>query len=374
MKNKLLQLVWSAFPWLIVLAIAFFIVQLGGRINAEKMRLDQEKAAAVKTRTPPMNVIVLPLKPQRLEDKISLPGQVEPYEDLWVKAEVGGQVQALLVREGQVVRAGDPMIQLDDRDYRIRLDRIDASYRLTKLEYERIAVLDRKKITSASRFDEIEAKLKDITAQRAAARLALERTRIRAPITGQLNEVTVNKGDLLEKGAPVAQILQVSAVKVAVGVPESDVTSFFDLKTADVVIEALNGRRVTGEKIFLSKQPRSLARLFDLELKLPNPDLKILPGMFARVELVKNVYPEALVVPVYAVINQGGESFVYVEEDGVARKRPVRTGMLMGWQIHVLEGLNVGERLIIVGHRLLNDRQTVKVVKTVDSAQEALTS
>jgi len=374
MKNKLLQLVWSAFPWLIVLAIAFFIVQLGGRINAEKMRLDQEKAAAVKTRTPPMNVIVLPLKPQRLEDKISLPGQVEPYEDLWVKAEVGGQVQALLVREGQVVRAGDPMIQLDDRDYRIRLDRIEASYRLTKLEYERIAVLDRKKITSASRFDEIEAKLKDITAQRAAARLALERTRIRAPITGQLNEVTVNKGDLLEKGAPVAQILQVSAVKVAVGVPESDVTSFFDLKTADVVIEALNGRRVTGEKIFLSKQPRSLARLFDLELKLPNPDLKILPGMFARVELVKNIYPEALVVPVYAVINQGGESFVYVEEDGAARKRPVRTGMLMGWQIHVLEGLNVGDRLIIVGHRLLNDRQTVKVVKTVDSAQEALTS
>lgn len=374
MKNKLLQLVWSAFPWLIVLAIAFFIVQLGGRINAEKMRLDQEKAAVIKTRTPPMNVIVLPLKPQRLEDKISLPGQVEPYEDLWVKAEVGGQVQALLVREGQVVRAGDPMIQLDDRDYHIRLDRIEASYRLTKLEYERIAVLDRKKITSASRFDEIEAKLKDITAQRAAARLALERTRIRAPITGQLNEVTVNKGDLLEKGAPVAQILQVSAVKVVVGVPESDVTSFFDLKTADVVIEALNGRRVTGEKIFLSKQPRSLARLFDLELKLPNPDLKILPGMFARVELVKNVYPEALVVPVYAVINQGGESFVYVEEDGVARKRPVRTGMLMGWQIHVLEGLNVGDRLIVVGHRLLNDRQTVKVVKTVDSAQEALTS
>ena len=129
-------------------------------------------------------------------------------------------------------------------------------------------------------------------------------------------------GDLLDVNQKVAQILQFGKVKVTVGVPESDVAAVFDLKEAEVVIEALNKRRVKGRKIFLSRQPRSLARLYDLELTVPNPDERILPGMFARVELVKTVYDRALAIPLYAVITQQDERFVYVEKEGRAACRP----------------------------------------------------
>ena len=372
LKTKLLHIVWSIFPWLLVVGIVAFLFFLGERIQLEKTRLGKAKQAAIKIDTVPVSVITLTLKPMRLEDKINLPGYVDPYEDLRVKAEVGGQVINIPVKEGQAVKKGQVLVELDDRDYRLRLSRIEAAYELAKLEYDRIASLDKKGITAANRMDEVIARFKDVAAQRDEARLALERTRIAAPINGRINSIAAKQGDLIQTGAEIAQILQVSDVKVKVGIPESDVASFFNLESSEVVIEALGKRRVKGKKVFLSQQPRNLARLFDLELVVPNPDGQILPGMFARVELVKAVYEDALVIPLYAVINQGDERYVYVENNGKAEKRQVEVGMLVDWQIQVVSGLKAGDRLVIVGHRLLDEGQMIDVVKNVNSPQEIL--
>ena len=372
LKTKLLHIVWSIFPWLLVAGIVAFLFFLGERIQHEKTRLEKAKQSAIKIETVPVSVITLTLEPVRLEDKINLPGYVDPYEDLRVKAEVGGQVVNIPVKEGQTVKKGQILVELDDRDYRLRLSRIEAAYDLAKLEYDRIVSLDKKGITAANRMDEASARYKDVAVQLDEANLALERTRITAPISGWINNIAAKQGDLIQTGAEIAQILQVSDVKVKVGIPESDVASFFNLESSEVVIEALGKRRVKGKKVFLSRQPRNLARLFDLELVVPNPDGQILPGMFARVELVKGVYEDALVIPLYAVINQGDQRFVFVENKGKAEKRQVEVGMLVDWQIQVVSGLTAGDRLVIVGHRLLEEGQMVDVVQNVGSPQEIL--
>lgn len=373
-KIRALRFLWGIIPWLVVALILVFIWEMYGRIKEEKVRLAEVRKAAMKKAVPAVRVITLTLKPERLEDKISLPAEVEPFENLWVKAEVIGQVVKVLVKEGRRVKRGQVLVELDNRDYRTRLARIEASYTLAKLEYDRYVTLAKQKITAASRLDEAEAKLRELTAQRSEAELALSRTRITAPISGRLNELSVEHGDLLDVNQKVAQILQFGKVKVIVGVPESDVAAVFDLKEAEVVIEALNKRRVKGRKIFLSRQPRSLARLYDLELAVPNPDGHILPGMFARVELVKAVYDRALAIPLYAVITRGDERFVYVEKEGRAEKRIVELGVLVGWQVQVKAGLEPGERVIVVGHRFLDNGQKVKVIKDVSRPSEIFES
>ena len=372
LKTKLLHIIWSIFPWLLVAGIVAFLFFLGGRIQHEKTRLAEAKQAAIKIDTVPVSVITLTIEAIRLEDKINLPGYVVPYEDLWVKAEVGGQVVNIPVKEGQTVKKGQVLVELDDRDYRLRLSRVEAAYDLAKLDYDRIASLDKKGITAANQMDEASARYKDVVVQRDEAKLALERTRITAPISGRINNIAATKGDFIQPGAEIAQILQVDDVKITVGIPESDVASFFDLESSEVIIEALGKRRVKGTKVFLSRQPRNLARLFDLELMVPNPDGRILPGMFARVALVKRVYEDALVIPLYAVINQGDQRFVFVENSGKAEKRPVEVGMLVDWQIQVVSGLEPGDRLVIVGHRLLEEGQVVDVVQNVSNPQEIL--
>lgn len=367
-------MIWGFIPWLMVAAFVVFIIQTAGRINEEKTRLAERKKAAIKKETPAVRVITLTLRPARVTDKLDLPAEVEPYEEVMVKAEAAGQVVHILAEEGQKVKKGDALLQLDDRDYRNRLARIEANYRLAGLEYERNAALIRMKATSKANLDSIEARRRDLKAQLDEAELALDRTRITAPVSCLLNEILAKKGDFVSVGDPVAQILEVDQVKVTVGVPESDVTAVFDLKEAEVVIEALGNLRVKGRKVFFSRQPKNLARLYALELRVPNPDGRILPGMFARVELIKQVFEQALTVPLYAVITRGSERFVYVERSGKAEKMPVQVGALMGWQVHAISGLSPGDRVIVVGHRQLDDGQAVEVIKNVHDPREILKS
>ncbi|UCE35662.1 MAG: efflux RND transporter periplasmic adaptor subunit, partial [Deltaproteobacteria bacterium] len=315
-KTRILRFVWGIIPWIIVALIVVFIVTLGGRISEKKARIEKEKRAAMIQEVAAVRVITLTLKPERLVDKINLPAQVEPYKDVWVKAEVSGQVVEVLVEEGQNIEKGELIIQLDDRDYRNRLARIEANSKLAELTYNRTDALVKKQLAAPSKLDEIEAQLKDLTAQHNEAKLALSRTSIATPLSSVLNEIKAKKGDFVGVGDPVAQILEIDPVKVTVGVPESDVASIFDLREADVIIEALGKRTVKGKKIFLSRQPRTLSRLFELELKVPNPDGRILPGMFARAELVRHVFNRALSVPLYAIITEGDERFVFLEKEG----------------------------------------------------------
>ena len=373
-KARLLGFLWGFFPWVMVIILLAFVVNAGIMIKEKNTRLKEARKAAIKEEVPAVRVITLSVEPEKLEDKITLPATVEPSENLWVKAEVPGQVVNILVHEGQYVKKGQVLVEVDKRDYVSRLERVEANCKLAASEHERMTRLVRDRIATVTDLEKVETKLKDLNAQLTETQLALSRTKIRAPIDGRLNQITAKLGDWMGVDKPVVQILQYEQVKVTVGVPESDVASVFDLNEADIVIEALENRRVKGKKIFLSHQPRTLARLYDLELAVQNPDGKILPGMFARVELIKKVFHKAISVPLYSIITEGDESFVYVVKNHVAKKRFVKLGILNGWEIQVISGLEPGERVIVVGHRLLDDGQDVEVIKNVTNPREILES
>jgi len=372
-KAILLRYIWTMFPWFIVIILVLSLLILIGGILKKVKRLEAERKAATRQEVS-VQVVTLTVKPVQLEERLNLPATVESFENLWVKSEASGQVIKILVQEGQMVQKGQVLVELDSRDYTTNLARIEANYKLVTIEYNRIAELFKRNITSASEVDRLEAQLKDLEAQLKASKLALERTKITAPITGRLNEIEAKIGDWLSVDKPVAQILQIGEVKVTVGIPESDVSAVTDLKEADIIIEALDKLRLKGKKLFLSRQPSDLARLYNMELVVDNPDGRILPGMFARVEIVKKRFEDAFAVPLYAVISQNDENFVYLEKNDKAEKRPVELGILEGWMIQVKAGLNVGDNVIIVGHRQVDEGQTVKVIKNVTDPAEILKS
>ena len=374
LKQKALHSVWSFFPWIIIGVILVFIVSMFMAIGVKKTKLEAEKTAAMKQEASIANITTLTVNPGRLADKIDLPAEVEPWEDVWVKAEVPGQVVSVIAREGQKIVEGQIIVQLDDRDYRSRLDRIQANLQFAKANHGRIAELAKQHIVSASQLEETEARLKDMETQAQEAELALKRTHVRAPISCVLNKIKAKRGDFLGVGDPVAQIIQLDRIKVKVGVPESDVAAIFDLQQADVIFEALNKRRVVGKKVFLSRQPDSLSRLYDLELFIANPAGDILPGMFARVELVKHVYDKALAVPLFSVITDKSERFVYIEKNGKAERRNVQLGTLVGLLVHITSGLQPGDKVVVTGQRQINEGQAVVVIKNFSGIEELPTT
>ncbi len=370
LKQKMLHSLWGFFPWLVIGVIIFFIISMSTAINIKKEKLEAQKKAAMKVEAAVANINTLTVNPARLTDKIDLPAEVEPWEDVWVKAEVPGQVVSVIAKEGQKITEGQVLVQLDDRDLRSRLDRIQANLKLAETNHNRMKELTRQQIASVSQLDETETRLKDLESQAREAELSLKRTQVRAPISCILNKIKAQRGDFVSVGDPIAQIIQLDRIKIKVGVPESDVAAILDLEQADVIFTALDKRRITGKKVFLSHQPDSLSRLYDLELSAPNPNGDILPGMFARVELVKKVYDEALAVPLFSIITEKSEHYVYIEKDGKAERRNVKIGTLVGLLVHITEGLTPGDKVVVTGQRQINKGQTVIVMKNFTRLEE----
>ncbi|MFH0783647.1 MAG: efflux RND transporter periplasmic adaptor subunit, partial [Pseudomonadota bacterium] len=202
------------------------------------------------------------------------------------------------------------------------------------------------------------------------AQLQLSRCMVIAPMKGIVRKLDAKVGLQLAVGDPIGEILEIDRVKAVVGIPESDVTAVRGLDAVDISLQALGERTVTGKVHYLSSSPDTVARLFRLELAIDNSAGEILPGMFFRADIVKRTVPDAIVIPFYSVISRNNEQYVYIEEDGVVQKKDVHLGIMEKWAVQVTAGLQGGERLVVEGHRDVEDQQKVKVVKAVTDMKE----
>jgi len=357
-------------PLLILLILIFITVGLGARVKNEKNRLLEEKSNAVIQERPPVNVVVQELVPALLRDRLNLPGMVEPWENLNILAEVSGMVAEVLVEEGDHVNQGDFIVQLDTSDYENTRNSIKASYNLALTNLNRLSGLHDQEIIAQSQYDSVKAEVKSLEAELAIAELRLKRCYIRSSIAGVVNELPAKKGLYLAVGDSVATVLDIDQVKVSVGIPETDVDAVRKIGRFEVTIEALQNKKITGVKNFLAVAPESQAQVYRLELTVNNQSGEILPGMFARVEIIKDEFPDALAIPLYAVISRDNKHFVFLDEDSVAKLQEVKLGILDGWQVQITAGLAPGQRVVVVGQRSVDAGQKLNVVKKVTSPSE----
>jgi len=368
-KEKILRRIWGMLPSLFVVLLIIIIVVMSSRISTEGERIRQEKLASMHKDRPPVNVVTLDVSPMPVQDRLDLPAQVEAWVELKVSAEVSGKVVSVPLAEGVQVKKGDLIAVIDSRDYENEVASVSAEYELAKKNLERTKDLFEEKLITQARLDSEAARADNLYASLQNAKLRLERCRITAPISGVLNHLDAKEGLHLNVQDPVAIILDISRVKVSVGIPESDVDEVRRLEHFDIHISALN-RKVTGRTYFLSKSPETFAHVYKLEIAVDNPRGEILPGMFARVNIVKQEVQNGFSVPLYAVISRGGEQFIFIEKDGTAHARMVETGILDGWRIQITKGLSDKDRVIVVGHRSVDEGQTVNVVRTVSDPED----
>ncbi len=337
---------------------------------ADIRRQIAENKIDVRPDRPLVNVVALELSPQKMQDRINLPGVVLPWVKFNVIAEVQGKVIEKRMEKGTPVKQGDIIAVLDKSDYQIALQAARASYDTALASKKRVEQLYAEQLASKSQLDDITAQAERFKAEVATARLDLARCTIQSPITGILNQLHMETGQYINAGTPVAELIRMDRVKVKVGIPESDVSAVRTVDDCQVRFDALPGKVFTGKKHFLSVSSDPQARLYDLELAIENPDHEILPDMFARVDIVKKEVGNALSLPLYSIISANGGQTVFVVNDDTAHARKIQTGIQEGWQIQVTKGLSAGERVIVQGHRRVSDGQPVSLVRTVPDVKE----
>lgn len=369
-KPRTMIWIWGRIPAITLLVLIIMIFVLIGRCSDKSERIKEEKLSSIRSERPMVNVVVLEVASRMIRDRLELPGVVEPNMELKILAEVRGKVEMVAVAEGDYVKKGDLIAQIDRRDYENRLSSASASHSLAIKNFDRIKELHDKGLVSKAELDIAQAEVQRLESEVKSAELNLARCSIKAPFDGTINQLDAKKGLLLNAGELVAIILDISRVKISVGIPESDVDAVRKLNDFTVTIDAIGGKTLKGKKIFLSKSPDSHARLYELQLRVNNPGEKLLPGMFTRVDIVKEEVEDGVSVPLYAVVNRDNENFVFVEKEGTAHARLVELGIVEGWLIQITKGLDPGEKVIVVGQRSLDEGQGVNVARVVTNPEE----
>lgn len=369
-RAQTVYFIWSIMPRLVVVFMIVTIIVLFMVISKKKESIAADKAAAVNKQRPPVNSVIYPIQPIAIRDRINLPGNIEPWTSLELLARIDGFVTEILVEEGDEVEEGQILAKVDDDDYEIAMQRAQAAYNLAKADYERERKIFAKGVIPEAELDAQKTRMLTARADLDNAKLMFSRCTIKAPISGIVRRLDAEVGLLLSIADPVAQILQIEKVKGVIGIPESDISAIRDLQEIDVTIQALDNRVITGKVHFLSPAPQTTARLYTMELEIDNTSREILPGMFIRADIVKERIDNTIAIPFYSVITRNDEQFVFVEEENIAMKKAVKLGIMEDWMVQIVSGLTFEEKLIIEGHRDIENGQQVKVVKTVTNPNE----
>ncbi len=296
-----------------------------------------------------------------------LTGVARAMRDVVVSAEEGGVVRRLVRDKGQAIRAGEPILELDDAILRAQVVTATAQAALADEVWQR-----RRKLYEE---DGIGSELSYLEAKYAAeqARGSLEalqerlaRTTVRAPIGGHLDERLVEVGTMVSPGTPVARIVQTDTIKILAGVPERHALKVAAGARASVSFSVMPGEQFESSIAYAGATVDPESRTFPVELVLTNPGGRIKPEMIADIELVLQEVGEAIVVPQQALVSMEDGNVVFVVEgnaaDARAVARSVEVSMSQGNEVVVASGLDEGTLLVVVGQQGLTDGDRVRVV------------
>lgn len=287
---------------------------------------------------------------------------LEAEADAEVIAKVEGEVRRILVEEGDRVRAGQLLAVLDGRQ--LRLEAAQARAELAKLErdYRRQVELHEKGLIAAGAFESLKFDLDALRARHDLSALKLSYTEIRAPFAGVVASRNVRLGQTLQPGTAAFRVTNATPLKAQVFVPERELRRLRKGQPAAIQVDALTGRSFPARVTLVSPTVDAQTATFKVTVEVDDPGAELKPGMFARVGIVFDRRPDALQIPRVALLDAEGAPSLFVVEDGVARQRSVRTGLADAGRIEILEGLQGGEQVVVVGQSGLKDGNPVRVV------------
>jgi membrane fusion protein (multidrug efflux system) len=320
---------------------------------------------------PPVGVIAVPVRSERLAFELEALGTARANESVDITAKVANQVTAVRFEEGQRVRRGTVLVELDSVQARADLAVAEAVLAESRSQYQRSRELYSTKVLSDSQIEQIESTFKANEARVASARSRVSDTVIRAPFDGRTGLRRVSVGSLISPGTVITTLDDTSTIKLDFTIPETflaAVTPGLDITAGSV---AYPDARFGGRVASVDSRVDPATRAVTVRALLPNPEGLLKPGMFLTVRLSRGAV-DALLVPEQALVPEQGDVFVFVVQDGAAEKRRVRIGERRVGDVQVVEGLVAGELVVTEGTQKLRDGAPVRLPEAADAAARAV--
>ncbi len=193
------------------------------------------------------------------------------------------------------------------------------------------------------------------------AKKALEDCRLTAPVSGVIGSISLRAGETALTSVPVCTVLDISRVKVKVSVSEREIGSITPNTPTTVSVQAAGKQNLQGGTIEKGVTADAVTRTYDIRILLPNADGALLPGMVASVSVQEEAAAERITLPVTAVQeNIDGSKFVWLVEQGKAKRQRVSIGGLTGNRVVITDGLQKGQQVIVEGYQKVSEGENVR--------------
>ncbi len=292
-----------------------------------------------------------------LADDAQAVGSLRSRQGVTLRPEVSGRVAALGFHDGQRVKRGQLMVQLDDTLQRAQLQQAQAQATIARTNLQRNRDLVGQGFVSQSAVDQSAAALDVAEAQVALAQAQLARMRIVAPFDGVAGIRSVNLGDYVKDGADLVNVEDLSQMLVDFRLPERFIARVRTGQAVEVTLDALPGQRFAGRIDALDAVIDASGRSLLVRARLDNPGGVLKSGLFARTRIVFAQRDDALVVPEEALLPQGGRQYLFKVVDGpdgkLAKRIEARIGMRVPGKVEVLDGLAPGDVVVTAGQARL---------------------
>lgn len=366
----------GAIAFLAVAAVAGFAYQARWIGAAQSQTAPGRPQGAV-----PVRVATVAVKPMPVQ--LDTIGTVQTIASVALKSRLDAVIDKVLVRDGQFVKAGDVLFQLDSRAAQAQVDqaaaalaRDQAQLQNAQRNVERDKPLLSKDFVSHQQFDTdfatgaaLQATVQADQAMLENAKVLLSYYTIVAPIDGRVGAIAIKQGNSIKSNdVPLATVNQIQPIYVSFNLPQ---TNLPDLRSAmakgPVAVQVLpqgdTGAPVGGQVTFFDNAIDVTSGTINVRATFTNDEQRLWPGQFVKVTVVVRTDPNALVVPPAAIqVGQNGSYVFVIKDDNTAETRPVTVDRTVEGSTVISKGLSAGEKIVIDGQLRLSDGTRVQIV------------
>jgi membrane fusion protein (multidrug efflux system) len=355
----------SPFKQLLVLGVIAGLVY--GGYTVYQTHFAQPVADEAESGPRPVSVELARAEIRTLRRTVEAVGTTRAVKSVAIVPEVDGRLVELTMTPGTPVAAGAVLARLDDTIERADLSEAEAVLTEQRQTLDRIRTLRGTNAVSQAALEDATARLAEAQADVERARRRLEDRRITAPFAGVVGLTNYDVGARVSDGQVLTRLDDLTEVEVEFSLPE---TVFAQVRRGQAVTArsaAFPDRVFEGTVMAVDSRIDPVSRAFRTRAVIPNPDSTLPAGMFLSLTLVLSE-EERLTVPEEAIVFQAAETYVFVADDGTARRRTVETGQRRDGRIAVLTGLDEGEQVIIRGLQRVRDGTPLNILSTEDAA------
>ncbi|MFZ3204880.1 MAG: efflux RND transporter periplasmic adaptor subunit [Pseudomonas sp.] len=341
------------------------------------------------TPQPPISVNAAEAVERPWQSRLPAIGTLKAFQGIDLTVEVAGTARDVLFQSGEKVRLDQPLIQMDSEVEQASLGTAQAELGLAQVEYQRGRNLIARQAISRSEFDRLSAELQKASASVAQLQATLAKKRILAPFAGTIGIRQVDVGDYLASGTTIATLQDLSTLFVDFFLPEQNVPQLAIGQRVRVQVAAYPDEVFEGRIAAINPKVEATTRNLLVRARLANPDEKLLPGMFANLQvLLAGETPQVLVPETAITYTLYGNSVYVIEEQAAegdadspanaadgqpvlrVERRFVETGERREGQVVILKGLQAGERVVSAGQLKLDSGARVVIVADAVDAIE----